>query len=348
MVMYNPFKTCHITVNRACNIRCSWCYANSTNFLFDDDMTEETYNKIVDICKESKIRKIILIGGEPTVYNKIFDLLEKLAGFKVTVVTNGIALANYNLCKKYIEAGVSRFSVSIKAHNSDDYKKLTSYDGFNKVLKAINNLKKLGANFSVSYVVTENNVQNIISMMDIAKEFGAEAFFFSFVRNFNINGINDKEFIKNNNPFHLGKKFEEILPVIRSKKVNFSYALNDPLCVFDQHFVKENLHEFKSPCYVYNESSLTFDTKGNLIPCNTMYQIKVGKLFEDFNNLNELLEYRKSEKYTKVYRKLKGLPSEECKSCKLLKNCYGRCVCNWTNYSFTQLRYAINNNGDFV
>ena len=35
------YKGCWITLNRACNLRCKWCYAQDTKFSLLDDMELE-------------------------------------------------------------------------------------------------------------------------------------------------------------------------------------------------------------------------------------------------------------------------------------------------------------------
>ena len=43
------YKTCWLTVNRACNFRCKWCYERSTNYLSSDDMSLDKAKQIIKI-----------------------------------------------------------------------------------------------------------------------------------------------------------------------------------------------------------------------------------------------------------------------------------------------------------
>ena len=332
------FRRCDIAVNRNCNVRCNFCYAKDTGYDLNTNMSFGTFEKIVSLCDELKIGRIAFFGGEPTVCKDIFEYLKRIPKhIGIGIVTNAIMLSDEELCKKYIESGVVSFSLSIKAHNREKYREITQVDAFDKVLKGIENVSRLGVDFSVSYVITNDNVEDIPEMIKIAKKYGAKRFFFSFCRNLNLLGIKDDTYIKGNNPFEIARRFEKILPIIKNMGVKISYSINDPLCVHTESFVRENIIDFPFPCHVYNESILSFDDEGNLIPCHSMYPIKVGKVGEDFVTKDELLEFRMSEKYRTIYKKLRGLPSDDCTNCGALKNCYGRCVCNWTNYSFDQL-----------
>lgn len=334
MMTENRIKRCTITVNRACNLRCRWCYAKDTAFSKKDDITIETFERIVNFCKEGNIESICLIGGEPTVYPNIFLLLDRLKGYKVSIVSNGILFENDKICRKYVEYGVRNFSISIKAANAHDYLETTGKNAFYNVIKAINNLMALGANVSVSYVITDDNVNSIKDFVTyIRTKTKCSKFFFSFCREYN-------EKIKNpdKNPLYLSKQFEELLPWLKENVPNLIYALNDPLCIYSDCFIKNNIKDFYFPCYVHTNSMIVFDTDGALIPCNTIHQIKIGKLGEDFSSFKDYLNFIKSKKYYDIYSKLRGIPAESCLKCKLFANCQGRCVCNWTNYSFVDIQ----------
>lgn len=332
------FRRCDIAVNRNCNVRCNFCYAKETGYNSADTMSFDIFDKVVSLCDELKIGRIAFFGGEPTVCNNIFEYFERIpTHIGIGIVTNAIKLCDEDLCKEYLKAGVVSFSLSIKAHDRESYKNITQVDAFEKVLKGIENVSKMNVDSSVSYVITNDNIENIPEMINAAKACGAKRFFFSFCRNLNLNGINDDSYIRENNPFEIAKRFECILPVIKNMGVKISYSINDPLCVHSKSFVRDNIMDFPFPCHVYNESILSFDDEGNLIPCHSMYPIKIGKIGEDFITKEDLMTYRESKKYKTIYKKLRGLPSEECLDCGVLKNCYGRCVCNWTNYSYNQL-----------
>lgn len=335
----NKLSACYLTINRNCNIRCSWCYAKDTGFSIKDDMKLEMVDQIIAFCKSSGIGRIVLIGGEPTVYPHIFELLDKLKDFEVSMITNGIALSNEKVLDNYVRHNIKRFSVSIKASNSKEYSELTGVNCFDKVLKAINNISSRNLQLSVSYVLTNDNFSSAIEMLDTVIENGAKRVFFSFCRD--VNTLQNKDFISNNNPYEIADKFMNLLPLLKKKCPEVTYAMNLPLCVFPQEFIDENLEDFKAPCYVYGTRIVTFDPKGYLIACNTLLDIKYGQIGVDFKNHNDYEKFIKSEKYLNIKKKICGLPSKKCKECKYLHNCYGRCICNWTNYTYDELKGTI-------
>ena len=330
-------RRCNITVNRACNLRCQWCYAKGTGFSSKDNMPIETFKKIVEFLKGTKVKTVALIGGEPTMYPYLKECIKELKGFNISLVTNGILLADLEKCKELISDGITSISLSIKAENEDKYNQLTGSNLYKKALKAIKNLVKLKAKFSVSYVITNDNIDGVKEMVKRIKKCGCQNFFFSFCRNFNLN--QDHNYSEKNNPMELIKKFEELLPWLKKNVKEFKYSVNDPLCLFSPEFLDEYLKDFYFPCYVHTNSAITFDQDGYVIPCNTIHQLKLGKIGVDFDTFEEYIHFQKTDlKYINIYKKLKGLPSLSCKKCDLYLNCQGRCITNWTNYSFEKLQ----------
>lgn len=52
------YKTCWLTVNRACNLRCKWCYAQETGLKKENDMPLKMAKDLVDICSDIGIKHI--------------------------------------------------------------------------------------------------------------------------------------------------------------------------------------------------------------------------------------------------------------------------------------------------
>ena len=100
----NKIEACWITLNRACNLRCSYCYTNDLGFKKEMDMKFDDFLKIVKFCKEASINHITLIGGEPTVYTHLKECIKILNNEKLdfVIVTNGILFSDekyLNECK---------------------------------------------------------------------------------------------------------------------------------------------------------------------------------------------------------------------------------------------------------
>lgn len=335
------YKAGWLTINRACNIRCKWCYAQGTGFNKKDDIDINLAYNLIDIFKDLDLKSVCLLGGEPTLYDKLPELLQyiKSKGMKSTIITNGILLSNEEYLNKLLEYGLNNIVISLKAENTEKYHELTQSNDFEKVIKAIKICSQKKVNLSVSTVLTKENINSYTEGILNAKKAGAKRFNLSFCYEFNINKeYND--YLKRIHPKEIIKGFinsyEELDKITNH---NFKLFQTYPLCLWDKNFIKklDSKKQISSICQLLKRSGLLFDTKGNIIPCNAMYEIKLGQYGVDFNNKKELLEHVNNSKITKVYDKFCSVPDEKCLLCKSLSNCGGGCVCQWTNYNYKEL-----------
>lgn len=334
-------RACWLTVNRACNLRCAWCYAAKTGFSSRDDLRLPDAKRAVDFCAGAGIKVIILIGGEPTVYPHIFELLQYIhqRGLRSAVVTNGVILSDKGVLEHFLASGANSFSVSLKANDRDEYKTLTGRDFYPLVLKAIKNMSLLKVHFGVTSVLTTENIKTFPKGIRRARKAGAHNFSFGFCYNFNCDGASS--FVKENNPYYLAYLFSKTYPRIRKALQGCDYRLSQglPLCVWDEKQIAVLAREKRivSICQLLKGYGILFDTDLSVIPCNAMYQLKYGRLDKDFFDLPSYQNYMKKDSVKALFSQLRGVPSQECLKCGKARFCGGGCVTNWTNYSFEEL-----------
>ena len=145
-----------------CNYDCSFCY-------YKKHLTEmtgfEVIKKRIDYLKECDIKQIDLSGGESTVHPKWFEILDycKEKDFeKISCLTNGSILANYDFFKKSKEHGLEEVLFSLHGHNEEVHDKIVGRKGaFNKILKAIDNAKQLGIMIRINCTVCIENKDHL-------------------------------------------------------------------------------------------------------------------------------------------------------------------------------------------
>lgn len=334
-------RGCWLTTNRACNLRCKWCYAADTGFKPSDDMPFEDAKKVVIFCKEAGIRTIILLGGEPSIYPFIHDLIRfiKSQGLRSVMVTNGIVLADLKTAKKFVEDGLSSFSLSMKGNSKQEYLETTGFDGYDLFLRAIRNLCSLGVKPLISQVLTPDNIATFPVAIRMAKEAGAKRFSFSFCYDFNCSGA--KGSLGKNNPFVLSFLFNKNAAAIESALDGCHYALSEglPLCVWEKGSLRELIkgHHITSICQLQKGTGILFDTDLSVIPCNAMHSLKYGKFGKDFTDPKTYFQYLQDPKVAALFAQLRGIPDKQCLTCQKASRCGGGCVTNWTNYSFADL-----------
>lgn len=342
MALKSDVGNCWITLNRACNLRCKWCYAQDTGFEAKSDMPLDLAYNIIDICAKLGIRHVTLIGGEPTLYkdlDKVILCLKK-NNIRFGIVTNGIKLANKAYLDSLILAGLESVSISLKGESKAVFSKVALVDAYDLTMRAIKNCKDKGIKSSVSMVLTNENIPSFIDGLVAAERNGASSFHLSFCYEFSVEKGRDENF-SISEIAKITSKFEACYETLISKikgQINLFQTL--PFCLWNNNFLKRIKRDgnISSICQLQHGKSFLFDQEGSLIPCNAMHMIKLGKLGEDFFDAESLLKFRNSDKIKKVYKKLMGVPSEECLECQKLKFCGGGCVCQWTNFDFDELK----------
>ncbi len=282
---------CWLTVNRSCNIRCKWCYATGTGFKKNDNMDFDSAKKLVDFCENLKVKDIILIGGEPTIYPYILDLISYISkkGITTVLVTNGIIFSQKNNIEKYINAGLNSFSISLKANSQTEYLEVTGKDCFSNVISCIKNLRELNANFSVSQVLTAENIPTLSNGLKIFKEAGAKNFSFDFCHNFVCSNVKDDNFIKNNNPY--------IVPKLKEAMQLYNYTDNDFAFLI----------VYKSKIYQINEDYTVFNLEHALAigSGSTAIRLKLSKLNTNDDIESQILE---ALRFSAQYNSAVGAP----------------------------------------
>lgn len=334
--MNGKVSTCWLTINRACNLNCHWCYAKNAPL---QDMELSDAFKVVEFLPQIEVHDLVLIGGEPTVYKNLPEVLQRAKGYGIStgIVTNGLALKDKDYLAMLLESGASHFGISLKGYDKKSFLETTDCDFYEDVLTAISNLSHTDIPFSVSFVLTPENISHIHLGIADAMAAGAKRVRLSFCYDFEV-CRSDKH--KSANPFILASEFEKNYPTINEAcGGNMGLFQSLPFCVWNQGFIDllDSRNQLTSICQVLQKSGLVVDTDLSLIPCNAMYDFKIGHFGKDFIDGKQFSSFWDSEAVTDFYNKLRALPDEECATCDRYANCGGGCISNWFNYSFTEL-----------
>lgn len=339
------YTNCWLTLNRSCNMRCEWCYASGTNY---DNKMDFDFDKSQDLIKlliSLRVKRITLIGGEPTCYCKLFEIIELLHnnGFYTVLVTNGYYLYDIEFVKKLKKAGLNAVGLSLKGYNKTNYSEITKVDGYSYAMKAISNLNNMNFNFSVSYVLTYDNISSYLEGIEEAFKHGCQFLSLSFCYDFSKLEYKKNDYNLNRDIFLVIDKFiESYDKLCNITKDRFKLSQSFPLCAWPIEFIKklEAKKQISGVCQLLSGKGLLFDTDLNLIPCNAMYQIKLGKAFRDFKNQEDLNSYLNQKEINETLIKLKSIPSLKCNECTLLSKCGGGCVSNWFNFDMNEFEKA--------
>ena len=331
-------NSCWITLNRKCNFRCTWCYAQGEDYSDEKNMNFDDAVKAVDLAFDLGIRNISLIGGEPTLWNglgKIIPYASKKS-IKIGLITNGLVFASKTYLLKLIKAGLSSINLSIKGGNAEEYENNTGRDSYNDIKSAVKNIIETKIPHVLSYVLTNNNIDGFVNDMEQFKRLGTNNFYFSFC-----NSGDDKI---NANPLELVRGFETQYDNLESKGFNFVLHQSLPNCLWDSTILqKMNKNKrLKTVCQLHSKSGLVFGTKLELYYCNMLYQHPYGQHGIDYNNAKELVKFLNDNKVKNSYKELLKTPFNKCVECADFKDCGGGCVLQWKQiYNIAQLKKVM-------
>lgn len=188
-----PIKICWLITWR-CNLTCHYCEIGQSNQeLKKQELTLDEAKKIVPELKSLGVRFITFAGGEPLMYEDIFEIMRycKDWGFIVGLVTNG-TLINEKVAKKLANSGVDHIHISLDAPD-ELHDRIRHCNGcFRKVEEAIKWLikyKEVGKyHIGLVPVVSGMNYTRLLDIFEYAKKMhldsvGLQPFFVNQVRN---------------------------------------------------------------------------------------------------------------------------------------------------------------------
>ncbi len=334
-------KTFWLTINRTCDMRCKWCYAQTTNYDINNDMSLENVEKAISIIQTYGVNKLILIGGEPTRYKKIIDVLDICSnnGVVPSIITNGLSLNNLMFLDDLISHGLKNYNVSVKGFSKQEYVDYTGVDCFDKIMMAIDNLINRKVNLTISYVITNDNVNGLSNMLIELESRGVKNFYLSFCNPYlTEHGITNHGL----DLFVLIENFIEQCKILFQHKIHFNFHMTLPLCIWPKEFIMELIRHncISTTCQLQNRSGLIFDTNLNIIPCNSLFKFPIleyGKDYHDFKTLDAELY---SPRIEEQFKKLLSSPSNKCINCDDFSVCAGGCLLQWLSYNFSDLMKA--------
>ncbi len=167
-----------LNLTRRCNLNCAHCYLDAGTRENGDQTelsTAEVEALLDDIAALSDETMIVLTGGEPLLRPDIETIAQYGAslGLMMVVGTNGTPLDDKRVTR-LSQAGISGVGISLESL------KPIYHDGFRgrpgaweKTMNAIDACRRGGMLFQIHFSVTDDNADELESMIDFAREAGA-------------------------------------------------------------------------------------------------------------------------------------------------------------------------------
>ena len=159
-----------LCLTNACNLRCTYCYANIDN-RFDNNphegFTKEEVFKIIDEFYSMGARMVFLLGGEPLVHNNIGDIVKYITkkGMHLDILTNG------TLVEKKIEEIKTAHNICFSLDGDEEFNDSLRGKGvFNKALSGIDICKKNNVGARVHAVMTKGSLKQLKFLANLCKQ----------------------------------------------------------------------------------------------------------------------------------------------------------------------------------
>lgn len=320
--------TAWLTTNYTCNCKCDWCYAQK--MLAKHRTMDLRYAKqIVKYLQAKGIQTITLIGGEPTIYPNLVELIcyIKSLGMKVRLATNGKRFKDRNFVQQIVSSGIDGINISIKGTTEEEYFYNTHQTGLSEMIEGYHNLKHLGFEPSISYVVTTKETKKFDKFVDMLLKEKLD----NLVIQFEKPSLSTDDNSKTMNIMDMGNFTSYIFSVLENYGFNYTVETSFPLCLIKNTVLQEMLDKkrISTCCHVQKGNGIVFDVTGEVIPCNHF----LGYPFENkplnLQNEKAMEELLDSEIVKQFRNTVNRYPSDRCAKCNLWHICGGGCFTRW-------------------
>lgn len=291
-----------IEITQTCNMKCLHCYEGEIHKSKKNVLELNEWKNVIDQLAAQKIKRLIVIGGEPDCHKNLLDILEYASkfDFKTVLFTNATLLSK-ELIKCIIENEII-VKVSVYGQCAEIHDRVTTVSGsFDKPVAAVNNLVKNGVYVEAAIIIMKENQDYLYQIVNFVKEIGMHYKKYDVIRE--VFGGKQSEHIPTN---------KELINCVSLTRPNF-------------HITKKTFlnNQIRNTCW-YGKISIL--ENGDVVPCEFERSIVYGNICK--NSLTEILK----SSATKVCWFLDVSKIEKCKDCEYrfaCKDCrpLGMAVC---------------------
>ena len=152
----------------ACNLECSYCYANARRPRENELTTEEAKGLFVDL-KKLGIFTLVFSGGEPLLRDDLYDLVKFASSIKLItcLATNGVLLTKEK-ANKLKDLGLDIMHFTVDGSSEEINSQYRGKGTFKKTLRGLENAVNTGLPVLIQTVVDKHNredLENIAALL---------------------------------------------------------------------------------------------------------------------------------------------------------------------------------------
>lgn len=175
-------ESLHIELTRKCNLRCYYCYNESSLAVSEDKIQTAVLFQIISELAEKGLSVVEITGGEPLLHPDFFRIVDFCYNHLqlFSILTNGTLVDERFIDKILPYRKKIVFSISLDSFDKQDFENKSRVKGsFDKASKAIKLLSDAGFIVRASMSVDESNWKQIEPTLLYAKSLGATKFTYS-------------------------------------------------------------------------------------------------------------------------------------------------------------------------
>ncbi len=310
-VKNNRLLSMEIEFSRRCNLHCQYCYVPEDKNM-GNELTREEIRGVILQAKALGAKKIIILGGEPMIYQHIIEMLRfmRKEGISVEMFTNGFQISS-DIARQLFELDVF---VALKMNSRVEHIQdaLSGKKGaFQNIQDAFKNLKAAGyaeknSRLAVTSIICQQNIDDLPVMWDWLRQQNITPYF-EMITPQGRARANEWLYVDLLRLEAVFKKLSEIDRI----KYNRVWEPQPPLVG-----IKCLRHQFS--CMI-NAQGYVFPCVGINIPVGNIRESALTDIIRDSEVMQDLRNYRKH---------IKG----PCRDCEKLNSCYG---CRGAAYQLT-------------
>lgn len=323
-----------LTTNRSCQNRCTFCYAQDTKFDKDLSMKPELAFKLIQVCQDIGIKNILLIGGEPTLYTDVVEIVSKIneSGMTPIMITNGRRFSDEGFCQTIVNAGLASINISAKATNRDQYLDTTGSDGFEEMRQGCLNLQRLNAPPNVVLTMHSKTIPSLNEMISEIVTWQPKRLVVEFGCPIVMDGEPTTEGIPD--PNSIAECVDQAHTLLNESGLDFYFNYQIPLCLMKEEtrtYLRDNDKLFYG-CQLRSGAGIIFSHNGDILPCSEFTDQVLFRYGEDYSSAEDLTEIWMSKKRQDLVKAFHSYPSEKCVECADWEICGGGCPIRWLTY----------------
>ncbi len=225
-----------ISLSHECTYRCQMC--GVVHVLKGHTLDPEVVRRVLTGLSRGAHRPtVVFTGGETFLRPEVFPLIEHAAslGLSTEAVSNG-SLFDESLARRVISSGLTNIAISLDGATAETHDHIRQPGAFEQALRALSLLRDekrrrgKGPQISVWTTIMKENVRELVSIVPLAKDHGAECLVFHPV----IAAQDDMQHTSADAPFWVrGKLLQELSRqidelVAYQKRHGFIAFLHDP------------------------------------------------------------------------------------------------------------------------